>query len=160
MSWLVSQVTDRSISICSAPEWVVLQSMSGFPRRACALRCLSQNFHSLSPGTSGGDRLGRRQGLLLGSTKGRLVADRKQPQRLSWVEVVLYPSAPTQITLNFKPVWLQKARPTTTSAGVIWHWHEQLHFAATSTPSAAARDDGIISRAEKEDTLDKQKNRR
>lgn len=65
-------------------------------------------------------------------------------------------SRPPQITLNFKPVLLQKARPTTTSAGVIWHWHEQLHFAVTSTPSAADRDDGIIRRAEQEDTLEKQ----
>lgn len=66
------------------------------------------------------------------------------------------PPAPLKKTLNFKPVLLQKARPTTTSAGVIWHWHEQLHFAATSTPSAAARDDSIIRRAEQEDTLEKQ----
>lgn len=63
---------------------------------------------------------------------------------------------PPQKTLNFKPVLLQKARPTTTSAGVIWHWHEQLHFSATSTPSAATRDDGIIRRAERRDTLEKQ----
>lgn len=61
---------------------------------------------------------------------------------------------PPPPTLNFKPNLLQKARPTTTSVGVIWNWHEQLYFAATSIPCGSERDDDI-SCAEREVTLEK-----